>query len=77
LDALKSTPSIQAMYQVHENVRPDAENTADKSMIANHGDLGEACAAHHIHCIVSADAKTYTVEVPSQKHSRTFQTQKK
>ncbi|MCX6855018.1 MAG: MBL fold metallo-hydrolase [Verrucomicrobia bacterium] len=77
LDALKSTPSIQAMYQVHENVRPDAENTDDKSMIANHGDLGEACAGHHIHCIVSADAKTYTVEVPSQKHSRTFQTQKK
>jgi len=72
--ALKSTPTVQAMYQVHENIREDAENTADKSMIANHADLGEGCAAHPIHCVVHADAKSYTVEVPSQKHSRTFQT---
>lgn len=70
--ALRSTPSIQAMYQVHENIREDAENTADKSYIANHGDLAEACLAHPIHCKVSADAKSYTVEVSSQKHSRTF-----
>lgn len=77
MDALKSTPTIQAMYQVHENVRPDAENTADKTMIANHGDLAEGCTAQHIHCVVSADGKNYTVEVPSQKHSRTFQTREK
>ena len=70
--ALKSTPTIQAMYQVHENIREDAENTTDKSYIANHGDLAEACLAHPIHCKVSADAKSFTVEVPSQKHSRTF-----
>ena len=74
MDALKSTPTVQAMYQVHENIREDAENTADKTMIANHGDLGEGCAAHPVHCIVAADAKSYTLEVPSQKHSRTFQT---
>ena len=77
MDALKSTPTIQAMYQVHENVRDDHENTADKSMIANHGDLGEGCAAEHIHCTVNADSKSYTIEVPSQKHSRTFQTRTK
>ncbi len=77
MDALKSTPTIQAMYQVHENIREDHENTADKTMIANHADLAEGCAAHHIHCTVSADAKSYTIEVPSQKHSRTFQTRVK
>jgi hypothetical protein len=77
MDALKSTPTIQAMYQVHENIREDAENTADKAMIANHADLGEGCAAHPIHCMVHADAKSYTVEVPSQRHSRTFQTRQR
>ncbi len=77
MDALKSTPTIQAMYQVHENVRDDHENTVDKTMIANHGDLAEGCAAEHIHCMVSADAKSYTIEVPSQKHRRTFQTSAK
>jgi competence protein ComEC len=75
MDALKSTPSIQAMYQVHENIREDGVNTADKSMIANAGEKGEGCAAHFIHCAVSADSKSYTVEVPSQSHARTFQTQ--
>ncbi|MFO1485259.1 MAG: MBL fold metallo-hydrolase [Verrucomicrobiaceae bacterium] len=77
MDALKSTPTIQAMYQVHENVRDDKENTADMTMIANHGDLAEGCAAHHIHCSVSADALSYTVEVPSTGHRRTFKTREK
>jgi len=77
MDALKSTPTIQAMYQVHENIRDDHENTADKALIANHGDLADGCAAHHIHCTVSVDAKSYTVNVPSQKHSRTFETREK
>lgn len=77
MDALKATPSIQAMYQVHENVRDDHENTADKTMIANHGDQADACAGHHIHCSVSADAKKYTLAVPSQQHTRTFETRAK
>lgn len=77
MNALKSTPTIQAMYQVHENVRDDHENTADKSMIANHSDLADGCAGNHVHCIVNADAKSYMLEVPSQKHSRTFQTRAK
>lgn len=72
--ALKSVPGLQAMYQMHENIRDDRENTSDKAMIANHGDLGDACAAHFIHCRVSADAKSYTVGMPSQGHERTFQT---
>ncbi|MBK8093988.1 MAG: MBL fold metallo-hydrolase [Verrucomicrobiaceae bacterium] len=74
MDALKSASTIQAMYQVHENVREDAENTADKLMIANQGDQGDACVAHPIHCSVSVDAASYTIHVPSQKHSRSFQT---
>jgi len=74
MEALRATPSIQAMYQVHENVREDHENTADPAMIANHGDLADGCAAHYLHCSVSADGKSYTIRVPSSGHSRTFQT---
>lgn len=77
IDALKSTPSIQAMYQVHENVRPDLENNTIKEHIANHGDLAERCEGHYIKCAVSADGTTYTLTVPARQRSRTFQTRAK
>jgi hypothetical protein len=77
IDALKETPTVKATYQVHENVRADHENNTAADLIANHGDLGEKCEAQHIHCTVSADAKSYVIEVPSQKHARAFETRTK
>lgn len=89
MDALKSTPTIQAMYQVHENVRDDHENTADKTMIANlgdpanavlkaeHTDPGSGCSGNYVHCTVNTDAQSYILKVPSSGHSRTFQTRVK
>ncbi len=73
MNALRSTPSIQAMYQVHENIRDDGQNVEDKSHIANLAGPVEDCAAHFIHCVVAADGKAFTMEVPSQGHSRTFE----
>ena len=79
LAALKNAGSIKAMYQVHENVRPDGDmnNVKDKAYIANHGKLGGECKAHHIKLSVAPDGKTYTVTVPSTQHSRTFETTRK
>jgi competence protein ComEC len=72
--ALKSAPSIQAMYQVHKNVRADGatNNTADEH-IAN---LEEQCAGHFIKLSVAPDGKSYTVSIPAKGHSRTFQTRR-
>jgi beta-lactamase superfamily II metal-dependent hydrolase len=77
IDALKDTPSIHAMYQMHENVRDDRQNNTTAEHIANQGDLGEGCQGNHIVCTVASDGKTYTVAVPATKHSRTFETRKK
>jgi competence protein ComEC len=69
---LKGTPSIQAMYQVHKNVRPDgATGNAPDEFIAN---LDEQCAAHFVKMSVAADGKSYTVSIPANGHSRTYQT---
>jgi competence protein ComEC len=77
MDALKGTPSIQAMYQVHENVRDDRQNNTTPEYIANQGDLGEGCQGNHILCTVAADGKTYTVAIPATKHTRMYETRKK
>lgn len=77
IDALKSTPSVLAMYQVHENVRDDRENNTAPEFIANRGDLAETCQANHILCTVTPDGKSYTMAIPATGHSRTFQTRTK
>lgn len=68
--ALKSSPGIQAMYQLHKNIRPDAENNTDDEFIAN---LEEKCTANYIKLTVAPDGKTYTVSIPVTGHTRTFQ----
>jgi beta-lactamase superfamily II metal-dependent hydrolase len=77
MDALKSVPGLAAMYQVHENVRPDKGNASDAAMIANKGDLGEKCEAHYLKCSVRHDGGSFTMFVASTSHNRTFQTKAK
>ena len=68
---LKSSPGLQAMYQVHKNVRPDSENNTADEFIAN---ADEACTANYIKLTVASDGKSYTVSIPATGHKRTFQT---
>jgi competence protein ComEC len=71
VDGLKSSPGIQAMYQVHKNVRADVEdNTADE-FIAN---LEEHCEGNFIKMSVAASGESYTISIPATGHSRTFKT---
>ena len=74
VDTLKSSPGIQAMYQLHKNVRPDRENNTTDETIAN---LDEKCAANFIKLSVAPDGKSYTVTIPGTGHSRSFQTRAK
>ncbi|MBM3834536.1 MAG: MBL fold metallo-hydrolase [Verrucomicrobia bacterium] len=68
---LKGTPSIQAMYQIHRNLRADQHNNGPNEYIAN---LEAKCEANHIKLSVDPSGKTYTVNIPSNGHKRTFQT---
>lgn len=69
---LKETKSLEALYQVHKNLRPDgATSNVPDEYIAN---KEEQCKAHYIKLSVAPDAKTYTVNIPANKHERTFKT---
>jgi competence protein ComEC len=69
---LKGSPGIQAMYQVHKNIRPDGgENNTGDEFIAN---LDQQCAPNYLKLTVAPDGKSYTVAIPATGHKRTFQT---
>ena len=74
VDGLKSSPGIQAMYQLHKNVRNDRENNTADEFIAN---LEEQCAGNFIKLSVTPDGKSYTVTIPATGHKRTFQSRPK
>ncbi|HUS90709.1 MAG TPA: MBL fold metallo-hydrolase [Phycisphaerae bacterium] len=70
--ALKAVPSIQANYQLHKNLGPRADNTADE-LIAN-SEPAETCKANHIELHVKPDGSSYEVRIPAAAHKRTFRT---
>jgi len=72
--SLQSTKSIEAMYQVHKNVRSDGENNTADEFIAN---LEKNCAANYIKLSVEPDGSAYTVSIPATGHKRTFKTVRK
>jgi len=74
--ALTGTKSIQAMYQVHRNLREDGnKNNTGNDYIANLTDSGE-CKAFALKMTVAADGKSYTISNPRNEHKRTFKTRK-
>ena len=71
---LKSTKSIQAMYQVHKNLRKDGDkNNAPEEYIANITDAKDR-QVHTLKLSVTADGKSYTVFNPRNGYKRTFKT---
>jgi competence protein ComEC len=71
---LRSTSSIEAIYQVHKNLREDgAVNNVDPEYIANKTP-SDKCEGHFIKLSVAPDAATYTVSIPNHGHRREFST---
>ena len=72
---LKATVSLEAVYQVHKNMRPDGtvNNVAD-AFIANRK---EDCDANFIKLSVAPDGTSYDVMIPAHGHKVTYQTTEK
>jgi competence protein ComEC len=74
IEGLKSSPGIQAMYQVHKNVRADVEDNTTDDFIAN---IPEKCEGNYIKMSVDATGKSYTISIPATGHEKTYQTREK
>lgn len=66
---LKSVPEIEAIYQLHRNLRTTAKDNAPADYVANDE---EACKGEFIKLSVSANGRTYSVSIPGKKISRQY-----
>lgn len=74
---LKAAKSLEGIFQVHKNLRPDGSvNNVEDKYIANH-EPGDVCKGHHIQLSVTADSSKYTVSIPSQETQESFATRLK
>ena len=69
--AIKSSPGIEAIYQLHRNVRTTADDNAPADFTANDD---EACKGEFVKLSVSPDGKTYNVSIPAKNIVRTYHT---
>lgn len=68
---LKSVKEIQAIYQVHRNVRTTEKDNAPSDYVANDE---EACQGEFIKLSVDSGGKSYSVSIPSKQISRSYRT---
>ena len=69
---LRETKSLEAVYQLHKNLRPDGMtgNVAEEYIANKEKD----CQGNFVKLSVAADGKSYSVAIPANLHTRTFQT---
>lgn len=71
---LRSTPSIEAVFQVHKSLRDDSATVNTKpERIAN---LEKECQANSIQLTVAADSLMYEVSIPATRHAERFETKR-
>jgi beta-lactamase superfamily II metal-dependent hydrolase len=69
--ALRRSPEIKAIYQLHRNVAVEASENTDPDFIAN---PDEKCMGESIKLTVADDAKSYTLTVGSKGKPRKYET---
>jgi beta-lactamase superfamily II metal-dependent hydrolase len=71
--ALRRSPEIKAIYQLHRNIKVGAQENTDPEFIAN----AEAkCEGEAIKLSVAADGKSYTLTVGSKGKPKRYETRK-
>ena len=66
---LKSLKEIEAIYQLHRNVRTSDKDNAMSGYIANEA---EACQANFIKLSVNPGGRSYSISIPAKQISRSY-----
>ncbi len=73
MSALRRSPDIKAIYQLHRNLNATAQENTDPEFIAN---PDEKCLGESIKLSVADDAKSYSLTVGSKGKPRKYETRK-
>jgi beta-lactamase superfamily II metal-dependent hydrolase len=68
---LQSVTAIQAIYQLHRNLRTSVKANASPDFVANDE---EACSGEYIKLSVNGDGRSYIVNIPSKQIIRSYKT---
>ena len=68
---LKSIRSVEAIYQLHRNVRTSDKDNTMSGYIANEA---EVCQGDYLKLSVEPDARSYIVSIPARQISRRYRT---
>ena len=68
METLRATPSIQAIYQLHKNLREGAHNASDH-LIAN---VGEQCTANYIKLSFDPANDSYSISIPARQFLKSY-----
>ena len=68
---LKGTPEIEAIYQLHRNLRTSDKDNTMSGYIANEE---EACQGNFIKLSVDPSGKSYNVSIPAKQISHSYRT---
>lgn len=71
-ETIMATPSNEAIYQLHMNLREDREHNTKPNYIANKKP-GSECDGHYVKMAVKTGGQAYTISVPSTGHQRVYQ----
>ena len=70
---LRALPSLQAIWQLHKNLKPGEDVNALPEFIAN-VEATESCKGNFVHLSVAPDSLSYTVQVGASGKKRTYKT---
>jgi beta-lactamase superfamily II metal-dependent hydrolase len=74
VETLRSTSSIQSIFQLHKCLRPDSDSlNTDLKHIAN---LDKQCQGNYVKVSVNPDGANYSVGIPANQFEQMFQTRK-
>lgn len=74
LKTLRGVKSLQALYQLHRNIKVRSEDQTPPQFIANSESSSDDCAGTIVKASIAADGKSYTVQIGKKGKRTTYQT---